>query len=143
MQGTGLIAGISHPGAFGCCRGQGWRPEGVRRGGMSWREVLGRALDLLEPWEGLFERRAKADQSLDPISGNACSASHRVPASPRLPAHPTPNPCSKQSLILQRTLASGYKHPGNCLKAASAQSVCVRGQRHIPGMGQGWNSCRG
>lgn len=54
MQGTRLIAGISHPGAFGCCRGQGWRPEEVRRGEMSCREVLGRALNLLEPWEEMF-----------------------------------------------------------------------------------------
>lgn len=54
MKGMRLIAGISHPRAFGCCRGQGWRPEEVRRGEMSCREVLGRALDLFEPWEELF-----------------------------------------------------------------------------------------
>lgn len=90
MQGTRLIAGISHPEAFGCCRGQGWRPEEVRRGEMSWREVLGRALGSLDPWEGLFGRRARGDRDPDPISGGAPRSSQGVPVPP--PGTPCPPP---------------------------------------------------
>lgn len=34
---------------------------------------------------GLFEQRARGDQSLDPISNGVPRASHRVPAAPALP----------------------------------------------------------
>lgn len=53
MQGTRLIAGVSHPGALDCHRGQGWGAGEVRQGEMSWREGLGRALGFLGKEQGV------------------------------------------------------------------------------------------